>query len=119
MEDYVKNQRFTKVDRCRGGVSAHKVLAKSDNSVTVGVSKVLSHEGKVTLNMSDTSDIKTGDYLDFVFSYTISGGRANGHTHSNFIRVGGAVLFFLPFVLSARKSHLERRLFHGQKYSSK
>ena len=66
MEDYVKNQRFTKVDRCRGGVSAHKVLAKSDNSVTVGVSKVLSHEGKVTLNMSDTSDIKTGDYLDFV-----------------------------------------------------
>ena len=49
MEDYVKNQRFTKIDRCRGGVSAHKVLAKSDNSVTVGVSKVLSHEGKVTL----------------------------------------------------------------------
>ena len=80
MEDYVKNQRFTKVDRCRGGVSAHKVLAKSDNSVTVGVSKVLSHEGKVTLNMSDTSDIKAGDYLDFVFSYTISGGRANGYS---------------------------------------
>lgn len=80
MEDYVKNQRFTKVDRCRGGVSAHKVLAKSDNSVTVGVSKVLSREGKVTLNMSDTSDIKIGDYLDFVFSYTISGGRANGYS---------------------------------------
>lgn len=76
----MEDSRFTKVDRCRGGVSAHKVLAKSDNSVTVGVSKVLSHEGKVTLNISDTSDIKTGDYLDFVFSYTISGGRANGYS---------------------------------------
>lgn len=76
----MEDSRFTKVDRCRGGVSAHKVLAKSDNSVTVGVSKVLSHEGKATLNMSDTSDIKAGDYLDFAFSYTISGGRANGYS---------------------------------------
>ena len=80
MEDFIMNQRFTKIDRCRGGVSAHRVLEKTDRSVTVGVSKVLSHEGKVTLNMSDTSDIKAGDYLDFVFSYTISGGRANGYS---------------------------------------
>ena len=80
MEDYVKNQRFTKVDRCRGGVSAHRVLEKTDRSVTVGVSKVLSHEGKVTLNMSDTSNIEAGDYLDFQFRYTVSGGQANGYS---------------------------------------
>ena len=98
MEDYVKNQRFTKVDRYRGGVSAHRVLEKTDRSVTVGVSKVLSREGKVTLNMSDTSDIKIGDYLDFVFSYTISGRRANGYscrylgkTPDQFIPADGAL----------------------------
>lgn len=76
----MEDSRFTKVDRCRGGVSAHRVLEKTDHSVTVGVSKVLSHEGKVTLNMSDTSNIEAGDYLDFQFRYTVSGGRANGYS---------------------------------------
>ena len=80
MEDYVKNQRFTKVDRCRSGISSHKVLAKSDNSVTVGASRVISSEEKVNLNMTDTSNIEVGDYLDFQFSYTVSGGRANGYS---------------------------------------
>lgn len=79
MEDYVKNQRFTKVDRCRGGITVHKVLEVKGDNVIIGVPHVLSKDGSISVAMADTSDIKPGIYLDFQFAYTVRNGRANSY----------------------------------------
>lgn len=79
MEDYVKNQRFTKVDRQRGGITVHKVLEVKGDNVIIGVPHVLSKDGSISVAMADTSDIKPGIYLDFQFAYTVRNGRANSY----------------------------------------
>lgn len=71
MQDYIKNQRFTKIDRQRGGITAHKVLEVKGDNVIIGVPPVLSKNGKISVVMSDTSDIEPGVCLDFQFSYTL------------------------------------------------
>lgn len=79
MQDYIKNQRFTKIDRQRGGITAHKVLEVKGDNVIIGVPHVLSKDGSISVAMADTSDIKPGIYLDFQFAYTVRNGRANSY----------------------------------------
>ncbi len=93
MQDYIKNQRFTKIDRQRGGITAHKVLEVKGDNVIIGVPHVLSKDGSISVAMSDTSGIKPGTYLDFQFAYTISDGKANSY-QARFL--GETPLRFIP-----------------------
>lgn len=80
--DYVENlkkQRFTAVDRKRGGITAHKILATKDKEVTIAVPPILSSDGSITVSMCDTSGLQVGGYLDFQFSYTIHAGKVNSY----------------------------------------
>lgn len=79
MEDYIKKQRFTSIDRERAGITSHRVIEVRENDLTIGVPLVLSRDGCISIPMSDTSEIKPGMCLDFRFSYTISNGRANSY----------------------------------------
>lgn len=82
MYDYVDNlkkQRFTAVDRQRGGITSHKILKIDGNKVDIAVKPILSNTGSITVSMGDTSGLQVGDYLDFQFSYTIHGGRVNNY----------------------------------------
>lgn len=82
MYDYtetLKRQRFTAVDRKRGGITAHKILAIGEKKVTIAVPAIISSDGSITVSMGDTSGLQVGDYLDFQFSYTIHGGRVNNY----------------------------------------
>lgn len=92
MQDYIKNQRFTKIDRQRGGITTHKVIEVKGNNLIISVPPVLSKDRRISICMADTSDIKPGTYLDFQFAYTVRNGRANsyqarflGKTPSQFI----------------------------------
>lgn len=76
---HLKSARFTRVDRQRSGVTAHKVIEVKGNNIIIGVPPVLSKDGKISLVMSDTSDIKPGIFLDFQFAYTISNGQATSY----------------------------------------
>lgn len=80
--DYVENlkkQRFTAVDRQMRGITSHKVLAVNGNNVIIGVPPVLSKNGKISVVMSDTSNIEPGVCLDFQFSYTLRNDMANSY----------------------------------------
>lgn len=82
MYDYMENlkkQRFTAVDRQMRGITSHKVLAVNGNNVIIGVPPVLSKNGKISVVMSDTSNIEPGVCLDFQFSYTLRNGMANSY----------------------------------------
>lgn len=52
MDDYIKKQRFTKIDRQRAGI---------------------------TSPVSDVSAFKVGDCLDFQLAYTMTEGRASSY----------------------------------------
>lgn len=83
MYDYMENlkkQRFLKIDRQRAGITAHRILKIYENKVDIAVKPILSKTGSITVPMNDTSGLQVGDYLDFQFSYTIHGGRANGYS---------------------------------------
>ena len=82
MYDYMENlkkQRFTVTDRQMRGITSHKVLAVNGNNVIIGVPPVLSKNGKISVVMSDTSNIEPGVCLDFQFSYTLRNGMANSY----------------------------------------
>lgn len=79
MDDYIKRQRFTKIDRQRGGVTAHKILEIKDGRLIIGAPKALSADEKISVPVSDTSSFKTGDYLDFVFCYTLTDGKTSSY----------------------------------------
>lgn len=82
MYDYMENlkkQRFTVTDRQMRGITSHKVLEVNGNNVIIGVPPVLSKNGKISVVMSDTSNIEPGVCLDFQFSYTLRNGMANSY----------------------------------------
>ena len=79
MQDYLKKQRFTAVERRRGGITAHKILAIGEKEVTIEVPSILSNDGSITVPMSDTSGLRVGGYLDFQFSYTAYHGKVNDY----------------------------------------
>lgn len=79
MQDYLKEQRFTAVDRKRGGISVHKIIAIKGNEVTIEVPPILSNTGSITVSMGDTSGLQVGGYLDFQFSYTAYHGKVNDY----------------------------------------
>lgn len=76
---HLKSARFTIADRRMSNITAHRVFEIKGNNLIIGVPLVLSKNGKISVAMSDTSDIKPGSYLDFQFSYTISNGKANSY----------------------------------------
>lgn len=75
----LKKQRFTAVERRRGGITAHKILAIGEKEVTIEVPSILSNDGSITVPMSDTSGLRVGGYLDFQFSYTAYHGKVNDY----------------------------------------
>ena len=79
MQDYLKEQRFTAVDRRRGGIAAYQILAVKGKEVTIAVPPILSNDGSITVPMNDTSGLNVGSYLDFQFSYTIHNGKVNSY----------------------------------------
>lgn len=79
MQDYIKEQRFTAVDRKRGGVTVHKILAIKGKEVTIAVPAIISGDGSITVSMGDTSGLQVGTYLDFQFSYTAYHGKVNDY----------------------------------------
>ena len=82
MYDYVDNlkkQRFTAVDRQRGGITSHKILKIDGNKVDIAVKPILSNTGSITVSMGDTSGLQVGGYLDFQFSYTAYHGKVNDY----------------------------------------
>ena len=76
---HLESARFSKNDRRLNGITAHRVFAISGNNLVIGVSPVLSKDGKISVPMSDVSGIKPGVYLDFRFAYTVTNGRANSY----------------------------------------
>lgn len=79
MDDYIKRQRYTKVDRQRGGITSHRILEIRGNNLIIGAPKALSTDEKISVPVSDTSGFKIGDYLDFVFCYTLTDGRTSSY----------------------------------------
>ena len=79
MQDYIKKQRYTAVDRKQGSITTHKILAVKGKEVTIAVPPILSNDGSITVHMNDTSGLKVGSYLDFQFSYTIHNGKVNDY----------------------------------------
>mgnify|MGYP005786431841 CR=1 FL=1 len=82
MYDYMetlKRQRFTAVDRKRGGITAHKILAIGEKEVTIAVPAIISSDGSITVSMGDTSGLQVNDFADYQFSYTIYGGKVNSY----------------------------------------
>ena len=79
MDDYIKRQRYTKVDRQRGGITSHRILEIRGNNLIITAPAAIAKDGKISVPVSDTSGFKIGDYLDFQFSYTIHGGRVNNY----------------------------------------
>lgn len=100
MYDHVnslKRNRFTAVDREMKGITSHRVIEVRENSLIIGVPAVLAEDGRISIPMSDTSDIKPGTCLDFQFTYTITNGKANsyqaillGKTPTGFLSKGRA-----------------------------
>ena len=68
--DNLKKQRFTAVDRQRGGITSHKILKIDGNKVDIG---------RITVSIGDTSGLQVGGYLDFQFSYTAYHGKVNDY----------------------------------------
>ena len=79
MDDYIKRQRYTKVDRQRGGITSHRILEIRGNNLIIGAPKALSKDEKISVPVSDTSSFKTGDYLDFQFCYTLTDGKPSSY----------------------------------------
>ena len=82
MYNYVndsKKCRYTATEREMRGITSHKVLEVNGNNVIIGVPPVLSKDGKVSVVMSETSNIEPGVCLDFQFSYTLRNGMANSY----------------------------------------
>lgn len=82
MYDYMENlkkQRFTAVDRQRGGITAHRIISIRGKEVTIEVPPILSNTGSITVSMGDTSGLQVGGYLDFQFSYTAYHGKVNDY----------------------------------------
>ena len=76
---HLGSARFSKSDRCLNGITSHKVYEVNGNNLVIGVSPVLSKDGKISIPVFDVSGIKSGIYLDFHFAYTITNGRANSY----------------------------------------
>ena len=82
MYNYVndsKKCRYTATEREMRGITSHKVLEVNGNNVIIGVPPVLSKDGKVSVVMSETSNIEPGICLDFQFTYTVRNGTANSY----------------------------------------
>lgn len=82
MYDYVENlkkQRFLKINRQRAGISAHKILAIDGDKVDIAVKPILSKTGSITVPINDTSGLQVGNFLDFLFSYTVHNGKVNDY----------------------------------------
>lgn len=76
---HLGSARFSKSDRCLNGITSHKVFAVNGNNLVIGVSPILSKDGKISIPMSDIADIKPGNYLDFCFTYAVTNERANSY----------------------------------------
>lgn len=77
--DNLKKQRFTAVDRQRGGITAHRIISIRGKEVTIEVPPILSNTESITVSVGDTSGLQVNDFIDCQFSYTIHAGKVNSY----------------------------------------
>lgn len=46
MDDYIKRQRYTKVDRQRGGITSHRILEIRGNNLIITAPAAIAKDGK-------------------------------------------------------------------------
>ncbi len=76
---HLKSARFTRADRRMSNITTHRVFEVKGNNIIIGVPSILSKDGRISVVMSDTSDIKPGVFLDFQFAYTASNGKVSSY----------------------------------------